>query len=146
MRRRISYFFLSICWLLLSCGNFKRATTLHFPEGLDSNFRSSPVKFGSSKRSYAIQVLEFKAFSDTLVSSEYRDSMLTYGIVLPASSLIASASAKKMIFGTDSVRCSIHYITLDIYKSEEQSSFLLDILLPPDRKSQVFPKPEDGGS
>ena len=82
--------------------------------------------------------MEYKAFSDSLISSAYRDSMLTYGLIIPASSIIASASEKKMIFGTDSIQCSIQYAAFDIRKSEQQSSVLLDILFPPDKKPPYY--------
>jgi hypothetical protein len=120
--------------LLLSCSGLK----LILPAGLDNNFRSGKVK--KSQFGHRLQVLEYRAFSDSLIKSMHRDSTLTSGIILPYSAIIAYASEKKMLFGTDSFKCSIYYTIFCIFKEEGKSSLLLNIFFPPAPGSDSYGK------
>jgi hypothetical protein len=111
------------------------------PAALDSNFRSGEVKSRIFKDNRG-QVFEYRVFSHSLIRSAYRDSTLTCGLIIPRSSLVAIANENKMIFGTDSLQCSIHYFNLDIYKSAEQSSLLMDIIFPPDKQRPGYDRYE----
>lgn len=71
---------------------------------------------------------EHSEYSDSLLHSGHVDSMLTFGILIPRSSLVGLASECRMSFGTDSVRNSIHYAEVRFYKEEEQGSVLRDVL------------------
>ncbi|MDP4262566.1 MAG: hypothetical protein Q8941_08550 [Bacteroidota bacterium] len=73
-----------------------------------------------------------------MVKSAYKNSTLTYGLIIPRSSLVAVADEWKMPFGTDSFQYSIRYANLNIYKEEEETSLLLSIILPPDRKAPGY--------
>ena len=114
-------------------------TTLHYPPGVDSSFMSTEVRFRSSRQN-PTRIFQYKVISDTVVKSIYRDSALTYGLILPASALVGTSQERIMTFGTDSTQCHVVYANIDIYKKEEQSSILLDIILPPDKKAPDYDK------
>lgn len=123
------------CLVILSCSTI---TELITPAGLNNNFRSGKIKSGFIKKDRIIEVLDYRAFSDSLIQAVYQDSLLTYGLVIPRSYLVANSTERKMRFGTDSFQCIIHYYDFKLYKSQEQNSVLLDIVFPPDKKPPYY--------
>jgi hypothetical protein len=119
--------------LLQACAGMKE---LALPEKLDSSFRSATIVHRPSKNS--IQVFGYRAYGLTVLQSGSRDSMLTSGLIIPRTYLVANGTEKKMSFGTDSLKCDIHYTTIDIYTSSNQSSVLIDILLPPAKRAPGY--------
>lgn len=92
-------------------------------------------------------MLEYRAYSDSLISYGSIDSTLTHGILLPASWLVAAATESKMVFGNDSVRCLLHYTTVHIYKSQNESSLLSGIInIITTKKDDKIPVPEPPSS
>jgi hypothetical protein len=59
-------------------------------------------------------------------------------LIIPRSSVVASASERKMLFGSDSLQWIMRYIYMDFFKTGDQSSLLLDILSPPDKKAPGY--------
>ncbi len=113
---------------MLSCYGMKE---LILPQGLGSNFRSGEITLPFLKTS-STQVMEYRVISDTLIKSAYSDTVLTFGIIFPRSSLVFKTVENKMIFGTDSLQCIIWYETKNLQSESDQNSILTDIILKPD--------------
>jgi hypothetical protein len=128
-----------IVFLLLftSCSGPRKLTELLFPEKLDSSFRSGIVNhLATGKNKFA--VFEYRAFYDSLVNGFNKDSVLTSGIIFPASVLSGYAMEAKMLFGTDSLQYNIWYINLYIYKKTTEHSLLSDIILNPRKNDPAY--------
>ncbi len=114
---------------MLSCSTSMK--TLVLPAGLDNNFRSGEISQPFLKAS-SIQVLEYKLISDSVIQSAYSDTTLTFGIILPRSSLVIKTAENKMVFGTDDLQCLIRYKTISFQTESAQNSLLTEMILKPD--------------
>jgi hypothetical protein len=122
-----NFIFLVILFrVIFSCADSK---ALIMPEGVKDDFFTGEM----GRKMIRIDKLngrEYKVLSDSLMHTDFVDSTLTYGFLIPRASLKGFGSESKMYFGTDSIKCLIHYAELKFYRQEEQSSLLGDILFP----------------
>jgi hypothetical protein len=113
-------------YLLAGCGAVTRLELPPLPE--QDYVRANVPDFGSKRKPYGS--FGFRAFSDSLIDARYVDSTLTFGLVIPRSSLELTAVERKMRYGNDSLQCVVHYAQLKIERATDHSSLLGVILFP----------------
>ena len=123
------YLWAAIGFLFLSCSTSIK--TLVLPPGIDNHFRSGEIKHPLFKNNN-MESLGYRMVSDSLISADYRDTTLSFGIILPRSSFVMKMAENKMVFGTDSLQCRVQYQTLGLQTESSSSSLLSDIILKPD--------------
>lgn len=120
---------MAICSLLLSCSEIK---DLALPKGVDKNFRSGEIKYPYFFNPGRVEVMEYRVIKDSVISSNRYDTTVTFGLILPRSSIVLMVSENKMIFGTDSLQCIIRYTTTGFQSESSEHSILTDIIVKPD--------------
>lgn len=126
MKSHLLYLILAVALLFERCASLNE---LQLPPLPGESFISDQIRFRSTKKS-SLGCFGYRSYYDSLIKSSSIDSTLTYGIIIPWSSLQLRASERKMRYG-DSVRdCLVHYAEIKIQKASQESSLLLDLLFP----------------
>ncbi len=131
---------MAACSLLISCSTSMK--TLVLPAGVDNNFRSGEIKYPLINKGRAA-ILEYRVISDSVKKSARYDTTVTFGVIIPRTSLVIREDESKMVFGTDSLQCMVRY-KMTSFQSESQShSILSDIIVKPDKNNPNYDRDRD---
>lgn len=134
------YVWLAACSLLISCATSMK--TLVLPKGADKDFRSGEIKYPLLNTG-RVAVLEYRVISDSVNKSARYDTTVTFGVIIPRTSLVIREAESKMVFGTDSLQCMVRY-KMTSFQSESQShSILSDIIVKPDKNDPNYDRNRD---
>jgi hypothetical protein len=134
MLRQNHGIFLAAVVLFWACGELNR---IQLPQGVNTHFRTDEIH-RDKYRPAKVTVFNFGVLSDSVYGARRVDTIVSYGLILPYSTMATSTVKRKMVFGNDSRRCSILYDALNIFMESGSHSMAGDLLFPPDVNRSLY--------
>jgi hypothetical protein len=135
------YAWVAACSLLISCSTSMK--TLVLPKGVDKDFRSGEIKYPHLFNSSKVEVLEYRVISDSVKEAARYDTTVTFGVIIPRTSLVIREAESKMVFGTDSLQCMVRYKMTSFQTESQSHSILTDIIVKPDKNDPNYDRNRD---
>ena len=127
-----------------TCLLFTHCSTPHeifATEEFENNNRSSDIRHHFDKE-FRVQFLGYQSYRDSVITAASGDSALNWGIISNKVSVTKIKMEKQMLFGNDTVKCHIHYLSHSEFTTT--SPPLIDIFNlgktytpPPDSKTEL---------